>query len=371
MIVGIPKETWGEERRVALTPAGVHTLANLGHDVIVQSEAGSGCGFSTEAYQEAGARTAFSADEVFARADIIAKVMPPTAKECEWLGNGRFLFSGVHFGAANPRVHEMLAERHTIGIGLELIEDSAGNLPVLTAMSEIAGMLLPQIAGRFLESGHGGRGVMLGGVAGIPSSYVVIIGAGTVGSTAARAFLGTGASVTVMDGALERLRRLLATVSEKINTVLATPYNIERAVRRADVVVGAVLIHGRRAPHVLTEDLVAQMRAGSVILDVSIDQGGCVETSRPTTLSDPVFKKHGITHYCVPNIPSSVARTASHALNNVLLSFIEQVADEGIAALRDNGALRRGLYTFKGNCTHEGLAGLLDKNYVSPDSVVR
>jgi alanine dehydrogenase len=237
-------------------------------------------------------------------------------------------------------------------------------------MSEIAGMLLPQIAGKLLESTQGGRGVLLGGIAGIPASNVVIIGAGTVGSTAARVFLGCGANVTMMDEDLERLRMQEVLLNKAANTILATPYNIEKYVRSADVVVGAILIHGRRPPHVVTEAMVAKMRPGSVILDVSIDQGGCVETSRPTSLSDPAFKKHGVTHFCVPNIPSSVARTASHALNNVVLSFVEEIGAKEAAAFRDNTTLRRGVYLFSGHCTHEGLAGLLDLEYSNIDSLI-
>jgi alanine dehydrogenase len=369
MIVGIPKESWSEERRVALTPAGVYALAHTGHQVIVQSEAGIGCGFSSDSYSAAGAKIAFSAEEIFARADLVLKVLPPNDRECGWLPEQKFLFSSVQLGVSNPRVHELLRERRTIAVGLELMEDSFGNLPVLTAMSEIAGMLLPQIAGRFLETDYGGRGVMLGRIAGIPASNVVIVGAGTVGSTAARAFLGSGANVTVMDEDLRRLRALLGSVAGQANTVLATPYNVERSVTSADVVVGAVLIHGRKAPHVIAESCVRKMRAGSVILDVSIDQGGCVETSRPTTLSDPAYTKHGVTHYCVPNIPSSVARTASHALTNVVLSYIEEVAEKGAGAFRDNPTLRRGVYLHSGRCTHEGLAGLLEWEFCNPDLI--
>jgi len=237
-------------------------------------------------------------------------------------------------------------------------------------MGEIAGMLVPQIAGRFLETTHGGRGVILGGLPGIPASHVVIVGAGNVGRTAARVFLGYGASVTVMSDNMKRLRAVDSTLPEYANTALATPYNLERYVRSADVLLGAVWVHGRRAPHVITESMVRKMRPGSVIIDLSIDQGGCVETSRPTTLSDPVFKKHGVIHYCVPNIPSSVARTASHALNNVMVPFVEDVGENGIDSFRDNPALRRGVYLFAGHCTHEVLAGLLECEYCNLDSLL-
>ncbi len=363
MIVGIPRESWNEERRVALTPAGVYSLSKAGHTAVVQSEAGTGCGFSTEAYREAGAAIVFSAEEVFARADIVVKVMPPTLQECGWIGEGKALLSVVHLGSANPEVLGVLRSQNIVAVGLELIEDAEHHLPVVKAMSEIAGTLIPQIAGRFLETTHGGRGIMLGGVPGIPAAHVVIVGAGTAGSTAARVFCGYGASVTVMDEDLKRLRAVDAYLPKSVNTALAAPYNMERYVTSADVVLGAVMVHGRKAPHVITESMVRNMKPGSVLIDMSIDQGGCVETSRPTTLSDPVFEKHGVIHYCVPNIPSSVARTASHALNNVILPFVEDIAENGEKAFRLNTALRQGIYLFSGRCTHEGLAGLLGWDY--------
>ncbi len=364
MIVGIPKESWRDERRVALTPAGVYSLVKAGHRVVVQSHAGAGSGFSDEAYREAGGTIVFSPEEVFARADMVVKMMPPTAEECAWIPEGKFLFSALQLGVANPVVHDMLRERRAVAVGFEWIEDDEQHLPVVTAMGEIAGMLIPQIAGRFLETTHGGRGITLGGVAGIPASNVLIIGAGTVGSTAAHSFLGCGANVITMDIDLRRLRLLEKHLSRMVNTALATPYYIERYIATADVLVTAVFTHGRKSPHVVTESMVRKMRPGSVVLDLSIDQGGSVETSRPTTLSDPVFKKHGITHFCVPNIPSSVARTASLALNNVILPFVEEVGDNGASAFHCNPALHRGVYLFDGHCTHEGLAGLHGWEYV-------
>lgn len=370
MIVGIPKESSQEERRVALTPAGVHSLLKAGHTVIAQSDAGVGCGFSLESYREAGAAIAFSAEEIFARADLIVKVMPPTLQECRWMGENKYLFSVVHLGSANPEIHRSLQSQQTIAVGLELIEDDDGYMPVLIAMSEIAGMLVPQIAGRFLETTSGGRGVMLGGLPGVPSSNVVIIGAGRAGATAARVFVGYGANLTLMDINLKRLRAVDSSLPKMVNTALATSYNIERYVRSADVIVGAVWVHGQTAPLIITESMVRKMRPGSVIVDLSIDHGGSVETSRPTTLSDPVFKKHGVIHYCVPNIPSSVARTASHALNNVIVPLAEEVCETGVGALRRNSALRRGVYLVSGECTHEGLAGLLGCRCASVDSVL-
>lgn len=370
MIVGIPKESWGDERRVALTPAGVHSLFMSGHTVLVQDDAGDGCGFSIDSYREAGASIAFSSEEVFARADLIVKVMPPTVPECRWIGENKILFSVVHLGSANPEIHRLLRSQQIIAVGLELIEEDDGHLPVVKAMSEIAGMLIPQIAGRFLETTYGGRGVMLGGVPGIPAAHVLIVGAGTAGTTAARVFVGFGAAVTVMDYDLKRLRYVDGFLPKSVNTALANPYNIERYIASADVVLGAVLVHGRKAPHVITESMVAKMRSGSVIIDLSIDQGGCAETSRPTMLSDPVFKKHGVTHYCVPNVPSSVARTASHALNNVIVPFVQDIGENGRKSFRSNFALHRGVYLFSGCCTHEGLAGLLGCEYRSLESLL-
>ena len=370
MIVGIPKEVWNEEYRVALTPAGVYALSKAGHTILLQSEAGKGCSFADETFREAGADIVFSPEEIFARADLVVKVMPPTQQECEWMPPERFLFSMVHLGAHNPKVHEILRSKRTAAVGLEIIEDSDGSQPGRTAMSEIAGVLAPQIAGRYLETTNGGRGVMLGGIAGIPASNALIIGAGTVGTTSAKVLLGFGVNVMIMDEDLRRLRIVEQFMSQSINTTLATPYNIERFTALADVVVGAVMIHGKKAPHVITEPMVKKMRPGSVVLDISIDQGGCVETSRPTTLSDPVFKKHEVTHYCVPNIPSSVARTALYALNNVVLPYVERVGELEENAFSESDALRRGTYLFAGHCTHEGLSGLLDWECTDMDSLL-
>jgi len=371
MIVSIPKESWRDERRVALTPAGVYALVKAGHTVFVQADAGAGCGFSREAYDEAGAKIAFSAEEVFARGDLIVKVMPPTLEESRWIAADKFLFNFVQLGVAHPAGLQHLMQQRTTAVGYELIKTEDNNLPVLTAMSEIAGMLLPQIAGRYLETSSSGRGITLGGVAGIPASNVLIIGAGMVGSTAALNFNGMGAKVTVLDADLNRLRQLEFLSHKKVSTALATPYNLERYLAFADVLIGAILIHGKKAPHVVTEAMVKKMKKGSVIIDVSIDQGGCVETSRPTTLSDPVFLKHEVIHYCVPNLPSSVARTASHALNNVVLPFVEAVTENEWSAFEQTEALRRGVYVYRGQCAHEEMAGLFGWDFVPVENLVK
>jgi alanine dehydrogenase len=359
MIIGIPKESWRDEQRVALIPAGVFALVKAGHRVIVQSDAGLGCDFSNEAYDEAGAKLVFSAAEVFERADLIVKVMPPSMPEVERIAAGKMLFSFFNFNVVNAKLLVRMAENKCTAVGYNLIEDDAGDLPVLMAMSEIAGMLLPQIAGNFLITQKGGRGISLGGVAGIPAANVVIIGAGVVGSTAAEAFIGAGANVTVMDSDLGRLRQIEKWLSKRINTAVTTPYNIDRYVETADVLIGAVMIYGQQAPHVVTEAQVRKMRKGSVILDVSIDQGGCIETSRPTTHSDPVFVLHHVIHYAVPNIPAMVARTASHALNNVILPLVQQIAENRTAAFKTENSLRRGIYLFEGQCTQPEIGRLL------------
>ena len=371
MIIGVARETWRDERRVALTPGGVNALCRGGHQVVVQADAGEGSGFSADDFRNAGADIKYSAEEVFGRADLIVKVMPPTLTESRWLREGGVIFSFVQMGAASSELLTALQQRQITALGLELMEDEEKNLPVLLTMSEIAGMLLPQIAGRFLQSDNGGRGVLLGGVAGIPASNVVVLGAGTLGATAARSFLGAGAHVIVLDADIKRLRRLDALHAKMISTVMSTPYNIDRYIQFADVLVGAVFIHGRKTPHLVSENQVATMRERSLIMDISIDQGGCIATSRPTTHSDPVFVRDGVIHYCVPNIPSAVARTASHALNNVVLEYVTAVADNDLLALRDNHTLRRGAYLYRGQCTSEEMAVLFQRELFSIDELVK
>jgi alanine dehydrogenase len=370
MIIGIPKESWRDEHRVALIPAGVFALVKAGHQVIVQADAGLGCDYTNETYDEAGAKLVFNSGEVFKRADLIVKVMPPSLPELEYLTPGKTLFSFLAYNVLNTKIIAKLSDDKCTAIGYNLIEDEMGNLPVLTTMSEIAGMLLPQIAGRFLATQEGGRGISMGGVAGIPAANVVIIGAGVVGKTAAKAFIGAGANVTVMDSDLARLRDLTKWVHAPVNTALATPYYVDRYVEAADVVVGAVMIHGQQSPHVVTEAQVRRMRKGSVILDVSIDQGGCVETSRPTTHTDPVFIRHGVIHYAVANIPAMVARTASQALNNVILPFVQLTADSGPKAFVAESSLRRGVYLFQGKCTQPAIGELLGWPMVQIDELL-
>lgn len=371
MIIGIPKETWHDEKRVALTPAGAHALIKRGHQVVVQNDAGLGCSFTNEAYVEAGATLAFDPQVVYGRADIVVKVMPPSKDEAKLMAPGKTLFSFLHFHGANSEMLQKVIDLRCTAIGYNLMDDAHGDLPVLMTMSEIAGMLLPQIAGRYLETPEGGRGVLLGRIAGIPATNVVIIGAGMVGRTAARAFADAGAEVLVMDNDLSSLRQIELHTRRPVNTAIASQYNIERYVKFADVLVGAVMIRGQQSPHVVREAQVKQMRPGGVVIDVSIDQGGCIETSRPTTHSDPVYEKHGLLHYAVPNIPALVARTASHALNNVLVSFVQQVADQQAEAFRENEILRHGIYIYEGQCTQSEVARLFGWPFFHTDELIK
>jgi alanine dehydrogenase len=371
MNIGIPKESAVEERRIPITPAGIYALTREDHEVYVEKSAGEASGFSDQQLREVGAQIAFSREEVFHRADLIAKVQPPTEAESAFLGAGKILLSFVGLGVARKPIFTEMMQNGVTALGYEFSEQPDGTLPILTAMSEIAGLLLPQIAGQLLETNRGGRGITLAGVAGIPPANVVILGAGTVGLSAARAFSDMGAQVLIMDRDIGKLRTADRLLNKRVSTSIVTPLLVERATRFADVLVGAVLIHLQRTPHVVSESMVKEMKPGAVILDVSIDQGGCVATSRPTTLSSPTYVQHGVTHYCVPNIPASVARTASHALNNSILPWILQVARMGMdEALRKYPCLKKGTYLYHGRSTSKALSDLLDFEHTEIDSDV-
>ncbi len=371
MNIGIPKETAIEERRVALTPVGVYALVNEGHAVYVEQGAGKASGFSDQEFQEVGAHLVFSGDEVFRRSQLVVKVQPPTEEECKYLESGKIVFSLLGLGIARKTIIQKLLETGVTAVGYEFIEQPDGNLPILTAMSEIAGNLLPQIAGRLLESEHGGRGITLAGVSGVTPASVVILGAGVVGFTAARAFSALGAKVLVLDKNIDSLRNVDRLLDKRVATSIITPLLLERWSRRADILIGAVLIHGQKPPNLVTEDMVKKMKAGSVIIDVSIDQGGCIATSHPTTLSSPTFIQHGVTHFCVPNIPAAAARTSSHALNNSVLPWVLEVAEEGLEkALHGISSLRKGIYAFNGQCTQQAVASLIGHEYRNIDALL-
>jgi alanine dehydrogenase len=361
MNIGILKEEASIERRVALSPAGVEDLTSEGHSVYVLHQDGARAIFRDEDYQIAGATITYSPEEIINRSDLVLKVSPPTEAELQLLREGQAIFSSLHLAVSRRKVLEKLLEAKVTAVAFELIENEKGDLSLLQVMSEIAGQIAIQVGAHYLQAGQGGRGTLLGSLPGIPPANVVILGAGTVGRTAARIALGMGANVTVLDKDLGRLRELENLFQWKISTSVATSYHISRSVRFADVVIGAVLLKGEKAPHVITEAMVKEMKPGSVIIDASIDQGGCVETSRPTTIDDPIFVMHGVTHYCVPNMPAVVARTATMAMTNALMPYIQQVCERGIVnALRQNPGLGKGVCTHQGVCTNEVIARIFE-----------
>ena len=364
MRIGIPTETRWEEKRVPLTPAGVDSLIRSGHTVYIQSGAGDASHFTDQEYREVGATIVYNKEEAFGRAEMILKVAPVTEEEADLLVDNQILFSFLLLTMGKKNLIEKLLAKKITAIGFELIERDS-RLPILHSMSEIAGPLAIQVAERYLESfTKSGRGILIGGITGVAPAAVVILGAGVVGVTAARAALGRGAQVIVIDRDLSRLRQIETEFHRGVTTVMANPYTISRGVKFADVLVGAVLIKGEKAPHLVTEQMVKEMKKGAVIVDVSIDQGGCVETSRVTTISDPVYTLHNVIHYCVPNMPSLVARTASYGLNNAVLDYVHDIADNGLtpALLSDEG-LAKGVCTYNGTCTNESIAESFEVAY--------
>jgi alanine dehydrogenase len=364
MRIGIPKETYHEERRVALTPAGVDSLTRLGHKVFIESGAGLGSNFSDEDFIKTGATIVFNQEEVYKNSELIIKVAPLKLKETELLQENQVIFSFLHLAVGEKKIIQHLLNKKITAIGYELIEKD-GTLPVLNAMSEIAGQLSIQVAERYLESfNKGGRGILMGGIPGVAPAAVVIIGAGVVGTTAARAAMGRGAQVIVLDNDMQRLRKIELMFRKRITTVMANPYTISRGVKFADVLIGSILIKGEKTPHLVSEEMVKQMKKGAVIVDVSIDQGGCIETSRLTSISDPVFLAHNVIHYCVPNMPSLVSRTASYGLNNSSIGYIINIAENGLAnSLLGDAGLAKGVCTYRGYCSNEAIANVFKVEY--------
>ena len=357
MDIGIVRETYAGETRVPLIPLAVGELVRQGHRVVIQSEAGLASGFDDQAYRDAGATIVYSSDEAFSRSRVVLKVYPPSREEYGRLEPGQVLFSFLQLSLATRDVFDLLLSRKVSAIGFEAIEESGGERPVLTAMSEIAGALIVPIAAHYLQARQGGRGIVLGGAPGVPPATVVVLGAGVVGTSAALAASALGAHVIVLDRDIARLRALLARNPAGIVTGTASPYNLQRLVPVADLLVGAVFLTMEATPHLLDRELVRKMRPGSVFVDVSIDQGGCSTTSRPTTILDPVYVDEGVLHFGVPNIPALVPRTATVALSNVLLPYLERMAREGPeAVLREGGPLARGFYTHDGFCLKRKIA---------------
>lgn len=358
MHLAIPRERRPDENRAGLTPAGVELLTADGHTCYVEKGAGLGAGFSDADYAHAGARIVYSGEEAYGRADVVLKVARPTAEELTWLRAGQTVLAFWHLAAASSDNLEALQRERITAIAYETIQAEDGSLPVLMPMSQVAGKMAANIAGALLRNDRGGKGIVLGGVPGVPPAEVVILGAGVVGTYAAQAFYGLGAKVYVLDKDLRPLER----ISERcpgVITMVSHPFNIRKTVRFADVLVGAVLAPGARAPVIVTRAMVQTMRPRSVILDIAIDQGGCVETSRPTSHRTSTFVDENIIHYCVPNMPGVLGRTATHALNNAAWPFIQQLATLGVeVALQQNPALAHGAATHHGQIVAPGLKGV-------------
>lgn len=356
MIIGVPKEIKDKEFRVSLTPGGAHLLAEAGHRVLVQAGAGEGSGFSDEEYAAGHAEIVADAATVWRRSELILKVKEPLPEEYDYLREDLVLFTFLHL-AADERLTHTLLEKKIIGVAYETVELADGSLPLLTPMSEVAGKMAVQIGAHYLEAMNGGRGKLLGGVPGVRPAEVVIIGGGTVGTNAAQVALGMGAHVTIIDVNIERLRYLAEVLHGNLTTLSSNPVNVAEAVRYADLLIGAVLVKGARAPKIVTAAMVRSMKPGSVIVDVAVDQGGCVETIRPTSHSAPIFFVNGVLHYGVPNIPGAVPRTSTYALSNVTLPYVLELANKGFeAAVKSDPALYRGVNLYRGHCTYKAVA---------------
>jgi alanine dehydrogenase len=363
MLIGVPKEIKVHEYRVGLTPAGVRELAAHGHQVIVQAQAGVGIGIPDAQYEAAGASIVKDAAEVFARAEMVIKVKEPQAVECKMLRPGQVLFTYLHL-APDPEQTKGLVESGAIAIAYETVSDGRGGLPLLAPMSEVAGRMSIQAGAHAMEKAQGGNGVLLGGVPGVPPAKVVVVGGGVVGYNAARVAVGMGADVTILDRSLPRLNWLDTIFERRLTTLYSNVDSLETAVTQADLVIGAVLVPGAAAPKLVTRAMLKQMKPGSVIVDVAIDQGGCFETSRATTHQNPTYVEEGVVHYCVANMPGGVARTSTFALTNATMPFALALADKGWRkALQDDANLREGLNVSRGKVTYKAVADALGYDY--------
>jgi alanine dehydrogenase len=369
MRVGVPREIKVQEHRVGLTPAAVHEYAAAGHEVLVQAGAGAGIGADDDAYTAAGARIVATADEVFAQADLVVKVKEPQAAERRLLRPGQILFTYLHLAPDAAQTHELLASG-CIAVAYETVTDAHGGLPLLAPMSEVAGRLAVEAAAVALRRPSGGRGVLLGGVPGVPPARVVVIGAGVVGTHAARMAVGLGAEVTLLDRSLARLRHVEEMFGGRVRTLYSSPLHIADELRHADAVIGAVLVPGASAPKLVTRAMLATMRRGSVLVDVAIDQGGCFETSRATTHEAPTYEVDGIVHYAVANMPGAVPLTSSHALNHATLPFGLALAAHGEQALVLDPHLRRGLNVHRGRLTCAAVGEAHGLPSISPEQAL-
>jgi alanine dehydrogenase len=370
MIVGVPREIKDNEARVGVTPAGVKALTEAGHRVLVETQAGAQSGFPDAEYQSSGAEIAGDAGSVWGNSELVVKVKEPIEKEYIFFRDGLVLFTYLHL-APLPALTNKLLESKVVGIAYETVRDRQGTLPLLTPMSEVAGRMSVQVGATYLEKERGGRGILLGGVPGVPPAHVTILGGGVVGANAAKIALGFGAKVTLVDVNLNRLRELDDIFSGRLYTLASNSYNVAHATREADLVIGAVLIPGTTAPRIVTRAMVAGMKKGAVIVDVAIDQGGCVETAKPTSHSNPSYLVDGVVHYCVTNMPGAVPNTSTLALTNATFPYLLRLANLGAReALRQDAGLAEGLNTWLGTLTHRGVAESQQRPWTAAASVI-
>ncbi|HYK22129.1 MAG TPA: alanine dehydrogenase [Pyrinomonadaceae bacterium] len=371
MIVGLPKEIKDNEYRVGLTPAGVRALTDAGHQILVETNAGAGSGFEDLLYERAGGTIVASAADVWARAEMIVKVKEPIAPEYPHMREGQLLFTYLHLAPDRELTSELL-KRKVTGIAYETITDRRGTLPLLTPMSEVAGRMAIQVGAHYLEKMSGGRGILLGGVPGVPAARVVIIGGGVVGTNAAKVAVGMGAHVTIIDNNLDRLRELDDIFLSKISTLASSAYMIHDAISQADLIIGAVLVRGAAAPKLVTRTMLKDVPNGAVIVDVAVDQGGCIETTHPTTHSNPTYYVEGVLHYCVANMPGAVPRTSTFALTNATLPYALKLANKGfLQAITSDAGLKQGVNTYEGRCTYEAVASAQSITYAPLDQLIR
>ena len=371
MIIGVPKEIKEREYRVGMVPAGVSALASSGHRVLVERTAGAGSGIADAEYERAGAQMVSSAEEVWSGAEMIVKVKEPIAPEYARMREGQIVYTFFHLAGVDPELTRTLIRKRVTAVAYETIQLEDGSLPLLRPMSEVAGKMAIQVGATSLEKERGGKGILLGGVPGVRRARVAIIGGGVVGMNAAKVACGMGAEVTILDVNIRQLAYLDDVFLGRVNVIHSDSETIARAVREADLVVGAVLIPGAAAPKLVSEALVKEMTPGSVVVDVAVDQGGCIETCRPTTHDKPTYERHGVIHYCVANMPGAVPRTSTFALTNVTLPYARMIADRGVrAAVRSEAPLARGVNTLGGHVTHQAVARDLGYPYVPLDAAL-
>jgi alanine dehydrogenase len=356
-LIGLPNEISMQEKRITLTPDSVAILVNNGHEIWIETKAGEGAKFTDKEYSEAGAKIVYTAEEVY-KANVILKIEPPTLEEIELMNNGKILISAIQLGNQSPEYIKALNKKNIIALAYEFIEDKVGGMPIIRAMSEIAGNTIMSIASEYLSCANGGKGIILGGITGVPPTKVVIIGAGTVGEYAGRVAIGLGAEIQIFDNHIYKLRRIKQSLGHQVYTSTIDTVTLAESLKSADLVIGALRAEKGRTRHVVSEEMVAEMKEDSLIIDLSIDQGGCIATSELTTLKKPTFKRYGVIHYCVPNIASRVANTAANALSNIFTPTILRASEEG--GIEDmifaHSWFMKGVYTYKGSLTNEHIA---------------